>query len=94
MWVPQKVQASLKVPRIKEVGNTVLDCNIIVILQISKPDKKEQPSTSMASDLDMYADDFDLKEKEKLESTSQINQEEPEEVATGTIILIKPSIFQ
>lgn len=48
----------------------------------------------MASDLDMYADDFDLKEKEKLESTSQSSQEEPEEAAPGTIILIKPLIFQ
>lgn len=42
----------------------------------------------MASDLDMYADDFDLKEKEKLESTSQSSQEEPQEVATGTVIRI------
>lgn len=48
----------------------------------------------MASDLDMYADDFDLKEKEKLESTSQSSQEEPEEVTTGTILLIKLSIFK
>lgn len=39
----------------------------------------------MASDLDMYADDFDLKEKEKLVNTSQNNEKEPEEVeATGT----------
>lgn len=33
----------------------------------------------MSSDLDMYAEDFDLKEKEKLESTIQSGQEEPEE---------------
>jgi len=33
----------------------------------------------MSSDLDMYAEDFDLKEKEKLESTSQSGKEEPEE---------------
>lgn len=46
---------------------------------------KGQPSTSMSSDLDMYADDFDLKEKEKLESTSQ---EEPEEQITGIIIFL------
>jgi len=40
----------------------------------------------MASDLDMYADDFDLKEKEKLESTNQSSQEGPEELeVTGTI---------
>jgi len=37
----------------------------------------------MASDLDMYAEDFDLKEKEKLESTIQSGQEEPEELLTG-----------
>lgn len=33
----------------------------------------------MSSDLDMYADDFDSKEKEKLENPSQSNQEEIEE---------------
>jgi len=33
----------------------------------------------MSSDLDMYAEDFDLKEKEKLESTSQGGKEESEE---------------
>lgn len=37
----------------------------------------------MSSDLDMYAEDFDLKEKEKLESTIQNDQEEPEEPLTG-----------
>lgn len=37
----------------------------------------------MASDLDMYADDFDLKEKEKLESTSQNSQELEESEAIG-----------
>jgi len=42
----------------------------------------------MSSDLDMYAEDFDLKEKEKLESTSQSGlvqeePEEPEELLTG-----------
>lgn len=40
----------------------------------------------MASDLDMYADDFDLKEKEKLESTTQSTEEEvevEEQDATG-----------
>lgn len=41
----------------------------------------------MSSDLDMYADDFDLKEKEKLVSTSQSSQKESEEVeATGTVL--------
>lgn len=39
----------------------------------------------MISDLDMYADDFDLKEKEKLESTTQSSQEESEDIATGII---------
>jgi len=41
----------------------------------------------MSSDLDMYAEDFDLKEKEKLESTIHSGQEEPEEpeeLLTGT----------
>lgn len=37
----------------------------------------------MASDLDMYADDFDLKEKEKLESTNQNSQEPEESEAIG-----------
>jgi len=40
----------------------------------------------MSSDLDMYAEDFDLKEKEKLESTIQndkVEPEEPEELLTG-----------
>lgn len=45
-----------------------------------------QPSSSMSSDLDMYSDDFDSKEKTKLENTSQTNQEEPEGKLTGTII--------
>lgn len=43
----------------------------------------------MSSDLDMYAEDFDLKEKEKLESTIQSGQEEPEEpeeLLTGTYL--------
>lgn len=47
--------------------------------------KKGQPSTSMASELDMYADDFDLKEKEKLESTSQNSHEDSDDFATGII---------
>lgn len=47
---------------------------------------KGQPSTSMSSDLDMYAEDFDLKEKEKLGSSSQEEPEELEEQITGTII--------
>lgn len=37
----------------------------------------------MASDLDMYADDFDLKEKEKLENTGQNSHESEESEATG-----------
>jgi hypothetical protein len=42
----------------------------------------------MASDLDMYADDFDLKEKEKLENTIQNSEEGAEELEdTGKIIL-------
>lgn len=41
----------------------------------------------MTSDLDMYADDFDLKEKEKLENTIQNPEEGAEEVdATGKTI--------
>lgn len=45
---------------------------------MSKSNKKGQPSTSMASELDMYADDFDSKEKEKLGSTTQSTEEEVE----------------
>lgn len=41
----------------------------------------------MASDLDMYADDFDSKEKEKLVQTTHSSQEDSEEQVTGTIIL-------
>lgn len=44
-----------------------------------------QPSSSMSSDLDMYSDDFDSKEKMKLENRS--SQEEPEEKLTGINIL-------
>lgn len=39
----------------------------------------------MSSDLDMYSDDFDSKEKMKLENRS--SQEEPEEKLTGINIL-------
>jgi len=50
----------------------------------------------MASDLDMYAEDFDLKEKEKLESTIQsgkVEPEESEELLTGTCInIFQPSL--
>jgi len=51
----------------------------------------------MASDLDMYADDFDLKEKEKLENPTQSNQEEseePEDQVTGTIIFYYLEMFK
>lgn len=50
----------------------------------------------MSSDLDMYADDFDLKEKEKLENSTQSNQEEseePEEQVIGIITFYKLAIF-
>lgn len=54
--------------------------------QIAKSQKKGQPSASMASDLDMYADDFDSKEKEKLESTSQSSQDNLEQPETGIVL--------
>ncbi|VVC29689.1 GYF domain [Cinara cedri] len=85
--------SSSKVIRLTELANQILTANgNMDVYQetyeqisqiISKSVKKGQPSTSMASDLDMYADDFDLKEKEKLENTSQSSQEESEDVATG-----------
>ncbi|VVC29690.1 Hypothetical protein CINCED_3A004325 [Cinara cedri] len=84
--------SSSKVIRLTELANQILTANgNMDVYQetyeqisqiISKSVKKGQPSTSMASDLDMYADDFDLKEKEKLENTSQSSQEESEDVAT------------
>lgn len=40
----------------------------------------------MASDLDMYADDFDSKEKEKLESSSQSSQDNLEQPETGIVL--------
>lgn len=49
----------------------------------------------MASDLDMYADDFDLKEKEKLENTSQSSQDdESEDVATSISFYIQSIVIK
>jgi len=88
--------SSSKVTRLTELANQILtaDGNMDVYQEtyeqisniISKSVKKGQPSSSLSSDLDMYADDFDLKEKEKLENPTQSNQEEseePEEQVTG-----------
>ncbi|XP_027840915.2 CD2 antigen cytoplasmic tail-binding protein 2 homolog [Aphis gossypii] len=81
--------SSSKVTRLTELANQILTANgNMDVYQetheqisqiISKSEKKGQPSTSLASDLDMYAEDFDLKEKEKLESTIQSGKVEPEE---------------
>ncbi|XP_026807186.1 CD2 antigen cytoplasmic tail-binding protein 2 homolog [Rhopalosiphum maidis] len=81
--------SSTKVTRLTELANQILTANgNMDVYQetyeqisqiISKSEKRGQPSTSMSSDLDMYAEDFDLKEKEKLESTNQSDKVEPEE---------------
>ncbi|XP_050436968.1 CD2 antigen cytoplasmic tail-binding protein 2 homolog [Adelges cooleyi] len=78
--------SSTKVTRLTELANQILTANgNMDVYQetheqikqiIDRAENKAGPSTSMASDLDMYADDFDEKEKEKLVNTSQTSEEE------------------
>ncbi|XP_050525846.1 CD2 antigen cytoplasmic tail-binding protein 2 homolog [Daktulosphaira vitifoliae] len=81
-------ESSSKVTRLTELANQILTANGNMdvyqetheqITQIiAKSENKGGPSSSMTSDLDMYADDFDEKEKEKLVNTSTTSKEEPE----------------